>query len=65
MKRPRLGVEIAVALAVKAALLTAIWARWFAHPVSRELDGRGVAAALLGNAHAPSPGAEAPADARR
>ena len=46
-RRLRLGVEIAVVLLVKFAFLYAIWAAWFAHPASRSLDARGVAAALF------------------
>jgi hypothetical protein len=54
--RPRLALEIAVALAVKLFLLYVNWATWFAHPASRTLDERGVAAAVLGvPAGAPRP----------
>ena len=54
--RPRLALEITVALAVKLLLLYAIWATWFAHPASRTLDERGVVAAVLGvGADAPRP----------
>ena len=51
-RRSRLAVEFAVALIVKFVLLYAIWAAWFAHPVTRNLDERGVAAALLRLDHA-------------
>jgi len=45
--RSRLAIEITVALVIKFLLLYVIWAVWFAHPMSRELDARGVAAALF------------------
>jgi hypothetical protein len=47
-RRPRLALEITVVLLVKLLLLYAIWVAWFAQPASRELDGRSVAARLLG-----------------
>ncbi len=45
--RSRLAIEITVALVIKFLLLYVIWAVWFAHPVSRQLDARGVAATLF------------------
>ena len=46
-RRPRLAVEIALALAIKFALLAVIWAAFFAAPQSRDVDASAVAAALL------------------
>jgi hypothetical protein len=56
--RSRLAVEVTVALLVKFLLLYAIWAAWFAHPESRRLDERGVAANLLAVKPAPPARAE-------
>jgi hypothetical protein len=61
--RSRLAIEITVALVIKFLLLYVIWAVWFAHPASRDLNERGVAAALFGVPHAPS-GASRPANER-
>jgi hypothetical protein len=47
VRRSRLAVEITVALLVKFLLLYALWAAWFAHPQSRDLDGASVSAVLL------------------
>jgi hypothetical protein len=52
--RSRLLIEITVALLIKFLLLYVIWAVWFAHPASRNLDERGVAATLFDVKHAPS-----------
>ncbi|MEO8751866.1 MAG: cytochrome oxidase putative small subunit CydP [Casimicrobiaceae bacterium] len=45
-RRPRLALEIAVALAVKLVALAVIWNVWFAHPASKRLDAPGVGAAV-------------------
>ena len=45
--RSRLAIEITIALLIKFILLYVIWAAWFAHPASRDLDDRGVAATLF------------------
>ncbi len=39
--------EIVLALAVKAILLTVIWAAWFSAPEDRNLDASRVAAQIL------------------
>ena len=46
-RRSRLAAEIAIALAVKFALLYLLWAAFFAEPQSRDLDAGAVTAALL------------------
>jgi hypothetical protein len=51
LRRPRLAIEIAAALAIKLVLLFAIWAAWFSHPLRPNLDERSVAAAVLGAGH--------------
>lgn len=55
--RARLAVEITVVLVIKCLLLYAIWAVWFAHPASRHLDERDVAATLFAVKNVP-PGRE-------
>jgi hypothetical protein len=55
--RARLALEITIVLLVKFLLLYAIWAVWFAHPASRHLDERGVAATLFAVKNVP-PGRE-------
>ena len=45
-RRPRLALEITVALAVKFVALAVIWHLWFAHPAARRLDARGIGAAV-------------------
>jgi hypothetical protein len=45
-RRPRLALEIAVALAVKLMALAVIWNVWFAHPASKRLDAPGIGAAV-------------------
>ena len=45
-RRPRLALEIAVALAVKLVALAVIWNVWFAHPASKRLDAHGIGAAV-------------------
>ena len=44
--RPRLAVELTVALVVKFAALAVIWNIWFAHPASRHVDASAIGAAV-------------------
>jgi hypothetical protein len=53
-RRPRLALEISVALCIKALLLFALYLAWFADPPRARLTERGVAAAVVGPAVAPS-----------
>ncbi len=45
-RRPRLALEIAVALAAKLLALVVIWNVWFSHPASKRLDAPGIGAAV-------------------
>jgi len=45
-RRPRLAVELTVALVVKFAALAVIWNLWFAHPASKHLDPPSIGAAI-------------------
>ena len=58
-RRPRLAVEIAVALAVKFAALAVIWNLWFAHPATARLDPPSIGAAIYSSAGANADGGRA------
>jgi hypothetical protein len=48
--RSRLALEIKIALCLQAVLLYLLWAAFFSHPASRQLNERRVAADLFGPA---------------
>ena len=58
--RSRLALEITIALCLKAVLLYLLWAAFFSHPASRQLNERRVAADLFGPATTTSTQTEAP-----
>jgi hypothetical protein len=58
-RRPRLAVEIAVALAVKFAALAVIWNVWFAHPASQRIDAPIIGAAVYSSEAAKADGGRA------
>ena len=58
-RRPRLAVEITVALVVKFAALAVIWNLWFAHPASKRLDPQSIGAAVYSAQGAGSDGGQA------
>ena len=45
-RRPRLAMELTVALVVKFVALAVIWTIWFAHPASKHLDASTIGAAV-------------------
>jgi hypothetical protein len=45
-KRPRLALELSVALVVKFVALVVIWNLWFADPQDRRVDGEDIARAI-------------------
>ena len=55
-RRPRLAVEITVALIVKFAALAVIWNLWFAHPASKRLDPQSIGTAVYSSQRAGSDG---------
>jgi hypothetical protein len=59
-RRPRLALEIAALLCIKAVLLFGLWAAFFSHPAGRQLTEGRVAADLFGPGPASSMGNEAP-----
>ena len=58
-RRPRLAVEITVALIVKFAALAVIWNIWFAHPASKRIDAPGIGAAIYSSETATANGSRA------
>jgi len=46
--RPRLALEITLALAVKFAAMIVIWHVWFSHPEGRQLNGERIGAMIYG-----------------
>ena len=60
-RRSRLGLEIAVVLAVKFVALALIWLVWFAHPAADRLQPERVGAVVYSSGPAPPIGG---ADAR-
>lgn len=57
--RPRLAVELTVALVVKFVALAVIWNLWFAHPASKHLDAPSIGAAVYSSGAAKADGGRA------
>ena len=62
--RSRLALEITVALCIKVVLLYLLWAAFFSHPASRQLNERRVADDLFGPAATATTHTEAPHGSR-
>jgi hypothetical protein len=58
-RRPRLALELTVALVVKFVALAAIWHLWFAHPASKRIDAPSVGAAVYSSEPAKADGGHA------
>jgi uncharacterized membrane protein len=55
-KRPRLALELSVALVVKLVALVVIWNLWFADPQDRDVDGEDIARAIYAAPAVAAPG---------
>jgi hypothetical protein len=58
-RRPRLALELTVALVVKFVALAAIWHLWFAHPASKRIDAMSIGATVYSSGIATEDGGRA------